>query len=257
MAGSPERQMVLKMLSEGRIGAEEAEELLAALDRAERHPNSRGEESRRPDAPGEQPELDLGEIGRGIREAVRGLTEGFEKLTRTVPWGRDLGEWFKSALGGTRSAVERPVVCPPDATGDRVTVKATNGSVTIRGRGAGRPAGRANVTAWSSDEASARRLAEEIRVFTTVRDGALEISCQAATASARITTSSGDVVLRLAPEARVRVEAATASGEVVVRAPLRVEELGRSRFVGVQGEADATVRLSSSSGDLRIESPGA
>ena len=353
MAGSAERQMVLKMLQEGRIGADEAEELLAALERAQRPGQPETEEREEPERPADQPELDFGEIGRGIREAVRGLTEGLQKLTEKVPWGRDLGEWFRTALGGSKATVERAIVCPAEAVVDRVAVKASNGKVTVRGAQGGRPTGKARVTAWGADDASARRLAEEVRVFTTVREGLLEISYGAAGsgdegappprfevdlelqvpdgvsldatttsgdlvledlagelaletasgsvrlgairgratvttssgsvrgeqrgadrlevrtssgdvaltlapstgASARITTASGDVVLRLESTARVRVEATTSSGEVVVRAPLRVEELGRSRFVGVQGEADGEIRLSSSSGNLRIETP--
>jgi hypothetical protein len=237
---------------------------------------------------------------------------------------------------------------------DRITLKATGGRITVRGGEGGRPTGTARVTAWGSDEAQAKRTAEEVRVFTTLREGALELSYGAAEspaegaparfevdldlripdsaalslattsgevtledlagdltvetasgnvrlgsvrgrasistasgsvrgsqkgadrldvrtasgdvvlnlapasgAAVRITTSSGDVVLRLDPGARVRVEATTSSGEVVVRSPLRVEELGRSRFVGVQGEADGQIRIASSSGNLRIESPGA
>ncbi len=349
--------MVLKMLQEGRIGAEEAEELLRALDRAQGP--RRQEDDRGDDRASEQPELDFGQIGRGIRDAMKGLTEGLRKLSETVPWGRDLGEWFRAALGGSKASVDRDVAVPSGTTVERVLIKGEAGAVSVRGSQEAGAAGKAHITAWGPDEAAAQRLAEGVRVFTQVRDGVLEITAGApeggshqpgerapaeryevalemqipaaaalevtttsgsvatadldgeailhtasgrvsltglrgpttvATASGdisgehaganrlevksssgdvklslapapgafvRITTSSGDVVIRLAPDVRARVEATTVSGEVSVRAPLRVEEAGRTRFVGVQGGSDSTVSLTSSSGDLRIEAPGA
>jgi hypothetical protein len=346
--------MVLRMLQEGKIGPEEAEELLAALERAARQgpraePPPEDRSSRRPD-------LDLGQIGRGIRDAVRGVTEGLQKLAETTPW-RDFGDWFRTILAGAKVTVDRDVAFPSGVSVDRVLVKGESGRVCVKGSPQGEASGVAHVTAWGVDEATARRLAEGVRLFTEVRDGVLEISAGAPktesrppsgptgeyymvaldiripataaltvnttsgsleitdldgettlhTASGRVrlaglrgpvtvvtssgevsgehagaarldvksssggvklslapapggaiyvATSSGDAVIRLAADARTRVEATSVSGEVSVKAPLQVEEIRRTRFVGVQGAAESTIRLTSASGNLRIEAAG-
>jgi len=336
--GSEERQMVLRMLHEKRITPGEAEELLAALDRAGVQSDADEEAPGQPDS--RQPELDFGELGRDIRAAVKGLSEGLRKFSGWLPWEGDFAEWFGASMGGAKLSIERDIPVPPESEGARVRLRAASGDVTVEGVDSGRVTGRARITVWAPDEASARKAAEGIQLSATMNAGVLEIEAKAPEAKegadraarealrfsvaasirvpratdltvttvsgdvdasgiegalavnsasgdvclrscrasplkvsstsgdveldllegpetrAEISSSSGDVTLRVSADARVRVEATASGGEVTVRAPFRVEETGRSRFVGILNSPDGSVRLSSANGDIRIETLG-
>lgn len=358
--GSQERLMVLKMLQEGRIKAEEAEELLAALDRAER-PGPRDEGPRHEHERGPHgPDLafDFGDLGRGIREAARSFAEGMRRLAEQGSWDHIFGDFFREA-GGAAVTVDREISLPlePGAMPARISWNGTSGDVIIRGSDEPRIAGTAHIRVVASDQANAKRFADELRVFTENRSGTIEISarpprpegspsgghgphpryeirlelaipramgakistasgdvdvsgvdgevsltaasgdialstvtgaitvntasgdvkvseCTSASLqlrsasgdmdvaiapptpiSARIDTASGDVTLRIAADARVRIDAASLSGEVTVHAPLQVEELKRSRLVGVLNAPDGSVKVCTASGDVSIHSP--
>lgn len=302
MAGSQERLMVLKMLEEKRISAEEAEELLSALGRAEA---ARGGERPRPERgpgperPAFEPDIDFGDLGRTIRDTVRRFTEGFGTMAEKSPWGRGFGDWIRDTLGEAKVSVEREIRIPLEADRPigRVAFDGGSGSISIRGTDASEITGTAVFTVHGPNEETARRIAEGLEVVWDRRDDTLALSIRSSaaedggaresgrairkqerldlavprSAGLRITTSAGDVTLRsvqsdatvqtasgsvslrLSPDARVRVEAATASGEITVCAPLTVERFTRTRFAGVLNEPQATVRIETASGDIRIE----
>lgn len=301
MAGSQERLMVLKMLEEKRISAEEAEELLSALGRAEaaRGGGERPERGPGPERPAFEPDLDFGELGRTIRNTVRRFTEGFGTMAEKAPWGRGFGDWIRDTLGEARISVEREIRIPlePDRPPVRIAYEGSSGAISIRGTDAPSITGTAIFTVFGPDEATARRIAEALELVSERRDDTLAMSIRSSaaedstgqgsrrairkeerldlavprSAGLRITTTSADVTLRsvtsdtavrtasgsvslrFSPEARVRVEATTGSGEITVRAPLTVERFTRTRFAGVLNAAEATVRIESASGDIRIE----
>jgi len=92
-------------------------------------------------------------------------------------------------------------------------------------------------------------------VALTTASGDVALNSPSGTVTAE--TASGDVTLRIAPDARMRIEARSTSGEVTARAPLRIEEMSRSRLVGVLNAPDRTVSIRTVSGDIRIDCPEA
>jgi hypothetical protein len=303
MAGSQERLMVLKMLEEKRISAEEAEELLSALGRAEAERGGgerpRTERGPGPERPAFEPDLDFGELGRTIRNTVRRFTEGFGTMADKAPWGRGFGDWIRDTLGEARISVEREIRIPLelDRPPVRIAFEGSSGAISIRTTDAPSITGTAIFTVFGPDEGTARRIAEALELVSERKDDTLALSIRSSaaedptrqeprravrreeridlavprSAGLRITTTSADVTLRslrsdtavrtssgrislrLSPEARVRVEATTTSGEITVRAPLTVERFTRTHFTGLLNDAEVTVRIESASGDIRIE----
>jgi hypothetical protein len=217
-----ERQMILKMLQEGRINAEEAEELLAALDRAEtsRSGPRPGDETRDRARPRPEPDMDFGDLGRSIREAVKGFADGMRKLAEETPWGSGFGDWFRQATGGAKVTVEREVSLPFDG-GLPATLawSGTSGSVVLRGSDESRIAGKAVLAVTGFDESSAREIAGSVEVVAGRKGDVLELSFNATRRpGAPGTPGPRPHVerLELSIPRRMGVRVRTASGDITV-----------------------------------------
>jgi hypothetical protein len=179
--GSQERQMILQMLQEGRIKADEAEELLSALDRAERAgPRDEGPRHGREHAPhGPDFAFDFGDLGRGIREAARAFAEGMRKVAEQGSWDSIFGDLFRGASGGA-AMVDREVSLPlePGALPARLSFSGSSGNVSIRGTDEPKVTGTAHIRVVAANQETAARLADEVHVFAERREDRVEISAR-------------------------------------------------------------------------------
>ncbi len=87
---------------------------------------------------------------------------------------------------------------------------------------------------------------------TASGDVEVEIGQLSAGASSTISTMSGDVAVRLGEGARCRITARVTSGDIRADAPLVNVQQSRQSLQGVVGSPDATLDLSTVSGDISI-----
>jgi hypothetical protein len=219
-----ERQMILKMLQEGRINVEEAEGLIAALDRAEASrsgPRPGTEEAHDRPRPRPEPGMDFGDLGRSIRDAAKGFADGMRKLAEEVPWGTGLGDWFRQAAGGAKVTVEREVSIPVEG-GDgpkTLSFSGTSGAVTVRGSDDSRISGKAFLAVTGFDESSAREIGNTVEVIAERRGDAVELSFRSSRRPGEpLTLGPRPHVerLELTVPRRLGVRLQTASGDITV-----------------------------------------
>jgi hypothetical protein len=60
------------------------------------------------------------------------------------------------------------------------------------------------------------------------------------------------VILGLPDPAQGRLEIVTASGDIVARVPMTLEQANRRRLVGVLGPGSATIAVHTASGDVHV-----
>jgi hypothetical protein len=290
MAGTQERLMVLKMLEEKRISAREAEELLAALDRASgSHQNgtgpSEGTGPRPRHAPSQSepaPELDLGDLGRGIRDAVHRFTEGLGKLAEGTARGEDLGSWIRDTLGTARVTVEKEIRVPAGTglAARRVVFAGASGDVAVRSADVDQPWGTAFLTVWGPNELTARQSAEDMQVRVEARGDDLEISvgpgltaegggapgrparweCRVdlsvpRASGVRISTASGDI---RAAGIGADSSLSTASGDVALRSPagsVKVRTASGDVTVRLAPDSGARIEAATASGEIAVRAP--
>jgi DUF4097 and DUF4098 domain-containing protein YvlB len=83
--------------------------------------------------------------------------------------------------------------------------------------------------------------------------GPLEVELAPGLEEATLGTGSGGVTVRVPPALGATFELTTGSGGVSAGVPVQVARQDRSRLLGRVGDGRARVRVSSGSGDVRLE----
>ena len=184
------RQMVLRMLRQGKVSVEEAEALLDALG-AEGHDDPGAEGPRGAGTP-EAAHVRLGEgpsdrprgfgpwpsigseIGATLREAVRNARQharaSLRQALESLKWevGGAAGECPASGnvhnLFHLASASEDVALSHAISAGGRLVIRNPRGAVRVDRSGGGAVNVRAQKHAWAGDEETARRLLQRVRI---------------------------------------------------------------------------------------------
>jgi hypothetical protein len=75
--------------------------------------------------------------------------------------------------------------------------------------------------------------------------------------TSRMSTMSGDLTVRLGPEARCRLSARVTAGEIEIRAALTERQESRRSLQGVYGSADAVLELATVTGSVTVDAAAA
>ena len=107
---SEEKIMILNMLKDGKITAEEAQQLLEAVD------DEAGPGRPRPTEK-EEVKIDLEEMKEGLKEGLKGLGKTMEGTIRSVVEGiksLDLGNVVSTAFGSAKESAEKELILSAD-----------------------------------------------------------------------------------------------------------------------------------------------
>ena len=128
-----------------------------------------------------------------------------------------------------------------------VAVKTTRGDVVVK-----QAAGDVALSTKRGDVVVGASLARRLAVNTLRGDVAVRVREFAPGGAAAVSTLHGDVTVYLGPAARCRIEASTLSGDVASRLQLLESSRDRGRLTGVLNAPDATLRASTTHGDVSL-----
>ncbi|MDN7024728.1 DUF4097 domain-containing protein [Methanoculleus sp. FWC-SCC1] len=133
-------------------------------------------------------------------------------------------------------------VAVTDTTGD-LAATSTNGGITLR-----------NVTGYVSAVTSNAEIAiQNPGGIDTIRSTNARISADipAIRDNVSVTTSNGDIRLKIAPDLNATIVAGTSGGRIVATdLPITVEETGETTLQGRLGSGGATITILTSNGDI-------
>ena len=268
-----ERQMVLRMLREGKVTVEEAEALLDALGAESRddpeasHDDPGAEEPGGTEAsgpaqgpPGEAPAdrpwrfgpwppIGL-EIGEALREAARNARHqaraSLRQALESLKWelSAAAGECHASGIVKNllqlSSASEEVVLTHGISAGGRLVIRNPRGSVRVDRSGGGVVNVRAQKRAWARDEETARRLLERVRI---------EFAASGDDVTLNVAAENGEWGGRYRVDLTVEVPEGVAAALRVASGDVRVPDPSADLDVDVRS---GDVQLGLVPGDLRL-----
>ena len=282
-----ERSIILKMLAEGKISLDEANELLEALDevsqedlggqesrqRTEDRETQRGNHREHQSHHHRQPHgrtcwpfdfnFDFQDFGKDIKgmmkDVMQGVREGFGH-------GVNFSDWFDTAFGTAKYVDSQSIVQSAEGI-EKMRIKNGWGDVTVRKADTEEIFVDAEIVAWGSDESSAEYNAKDIRISAVITGAEMEIRADTGSETPHrrykinyqikipagvhpdVTTKSGNIEIH---DIAGNITLSTFSGNVEASALegsvcLRSKS-GNIRFVGGKGDCD----VSALSGDIVV-----
>jgi DUF4097 and DUF4098 domain-containing protein YvlB len=206
---SEEKMMILNMLKDGKITADEAQKLLEAVEDEGEPVSARPTEK-------EEIKIDLEEMKAGLKEGFKDLGKTMEGTIRSVVKGfksLDIGNVVSTAFGSSKESAEKELILSAhDLSG--INLRTQSGDVSFSGTDTDDVLIHAIVTARGSDQENARERAERIELLHEIEDGTLIVKDSGTRMhitgpysvdyrvtlprkfDAKIQTSDGDVAIR-------------------------------------------------------------
>jgi DUF4097 and DUF4098 domain-containing protein YvlB len=260
-----EREMVLRMLKEGKITVEEADALLQELTEQ----RSEGESSSAPPPPPQPGQVEVPEVREELRTVFKDLVDSIPRdvIRELRQAGEALRPGFLQAVRGLRGlAGGRAETTAEEAmnAGDQVVVSNAWGDIVLASSPDDRLRMRAMKRVWAPSVEEAQRGAEELAVEVRRRDTSVEITVQRpilphrrsrvdfhlavpAGVNVRLDVAKGDVD---AEHLRGKMDLRIARGDVKIRdqdGPVALDVVsGDVQLAAVNGD----VRLDVRSGDI-------
>lgn len=125
-----------------------------------------------------------------------------------------------------------------------LTVSSVSGDVGLRGVRQGLRAG------TTSGDLVARDVTGSC--VASVSSGDVDVQFAGLIGDSEVSSASGDVVIRLAPDARCELELRTGSGSIDMRVPLKVRTVSRHIVAGTVGGGGGSVKVRTSSGEVIV-----
>ncbi len=125
-----------------------------------------------------------------------------------------------------------------------LTLSSVSGDVGVRGARGGLKVG------TTSGDVVARDVTGPC--VASVSSGDVDVEFTGTVGESEISSASGDVTVRLSPQARCNLELRTGSGTIEMRVPLRVKSVSRHLVSGTVGGGGASVRVRTSSGEVLV-----
>lgn len=251
---SEEREMILRMLKEGKVSVEEADALLQALE--EEGTAAEAETVSPSGPPHETPNLHA-ELRGIFHELVESIPKDvMRELQRTKDALRPSFWGTLHALQGLHEGQAESTTEEPMTAGERLTVRNAWGDVRVVAASGGVLRVKATRRVWAADEDEAQRLAESLRVAPQRRGDEVVIDARSlegrrARVDLELEVPSGVAsTLRLA-KGDVRVDGVSGPLHVdVIRGDVRVDDLRGAAEINV---TSGDVHAESVDGDLSVD----
>lgn len=273
-----DREMILKMLKDGKVTVEEAEALLQVLEEAAEEEKSTSQAKRQPDeARGERKlhtdsakhdeheeggggqgfgfrfdqDFDFSFIGdtvkkslSGLKDTIRSAMEGIKDVDIEAEikraFGKEKGHAETELEVSTEGATSLSVPSSSGETGDVSLYRSEDETLRVHGV----------VTSWGSDEEAAQRRAEAVSLSAVIDQGVITVTAD---------TGEGDGIRRARVDYRIAVPSGISVRIDTVSGDITAEDVdGDCALSTISGDVEAcriggNLRLRTKSGDLTVE----